>query len=91
MSTESASSTSASRHTVRKVVMAFTLLATVISFIGVVGMLAQYFAHTAVWPSFMAIGLWGFPVAFVGLAWLICIAIRDRRIAEREAVKVLGR
>lgn len=70
--------------------MAVTVLATVISFIGVVGMLAQYFAHTAVWTTFMAIGLWGFPFAFVGLAWLICISIRDRRIAEREAIKVLG-
>jgi quinol-cytochrome oxidoreductase complex cytochrome b subunit len=79
-----------SHHTVRTTVMVITLVATAVSFLGVVGMLAQYFAHTAVWPSLMAIGLWGFPVAFVGLAWLICISVRDRRIAEREAAKILG-
>lgn len=70
--------------------MTVTLVATVISLLGIVGMLGQYFTHAAVWPSLMAIGLWGFPFAFAGLAWLIGMSVRERRRAEREAVKVLG-
>jgi cytochrome c-type biogenesis protein CcmH/NrfF len=53
-------------------------------------LLVQYFVHAEVWPTFMAIGLWGLPFAFVGLAWLICISVRERRISEREASRILG-
>lgn len=90
MSSDQSQQTPVQRRPVRAVVMTITLLATLVSLLGILGMLGQYFAHAAVWPSLMAIGLWGLPFAFVGLAWLICISVRDRRAAEREAVKVLN-
>jgi membrane protein YdbS with pleckstrin-like domain len=79
-----------SAHPVRTTVLVVTLAATVVYLIGLVGLLVQYFVHAEVWPTFMAIGLWGLPFAFVGLAWLICISVRERRISEREASRILG-
>lgn len=68
---------------VRATVLTITVLAALVSLIALVAILVEYFAHVAVWPPLMAIGLWGLPVAFIGLVIMLLIAVRDRRKADR--------
>ena len=65
--------------------MAITLGAALISLISLAAILIEYFAKVSVWPPLMAVGLWGLPLAFVGLVSLLVIAVRDRSRTQPSA------
>lgn len=76
-----------SHRPLRSTVLTITVLAALVSLVSLVALLVQYFAHVAVWPPLMAIGLWGLPVAFVGLVIMLLLAIHDRRAHDRRAAR----
>jgi len=67
----------------RTCVLVLTVAAMLITVIAMIALFVEYFSHVAVWPPLMALGLWGLPLAFVGLVALILLAVRDRRRADR--------
>ncbi|MDR2255227.1 MAG: hypothetical protein LBE25_04420 [Arthrobacter sp.] len=70
---------------VRSTLLVVTVAAMIVSLLSLVAILVEYFSDIAVWPPFMAVGLWGLPLAFMGLVALVLVAVRDRRRADRAA------
>lgn len=69
----------------RSTLLVVTVAAMIVSLLSLVAILVEYFSDIAVWPPFMAVGLWGLPLAFMGLVALVLVAVRDRRRADRAA------
>lgn len=68
---------------VRGTLLVVTVAAMIVSLLSLVAILVEYFSDIAVWPPFMAVGLWGLPLAFIGLVSLLLVAVRDRRRSDR--------
>lgn len=75
----------APRRPVRTTVLALTVAAALLSLVSIAAILVEYFSHVSVWPPLMAVGLWGLPLAFIGLVSMVLISVRDRRREDMAA------
>lgn len=71
----------------RSTVLVITVAAMIVSLFSLVAILVEYFSNVAVWPPFMAVGLWGLPIAFLGLVTLVLLSVRQRRRADQAAAR----
>lgn len=62
-----------------------TVAAAVLSLVSLAAILVEYFSQVAVWPPLMAVGLWGLPIAFLGLVAMLLLSVRDRRLEDSAA------
>lgn len=65
--------------------MVLTVAAAALSLLSLAAILVEYFSQLAVWPPLMAVGLWGLPLAFLGLVALVLLSVRDRRVTDAAA------